>query len=201
MNVLWSTTAPATLPSGETPGCRVTKVAASRPMDGRFSKSSPQTVLPTVAFKVCSAAPFVTVTSTVSATEPISRVMLSVSEAPMFTIWSTSLETRKPVLFTVTVYLLGTAFAKKYPPVSFVVSVRAIFVAVSVKVTAAPTTAPPDGSVTVPATVPVDALWANRDDGETANKQNNAARSKATRLLDIQLPPGWAFGALNISSS
>jgi hypothetical protein len=37
-------------------------------------------------------------------------------------------------------------------------------------------------------------------DGVTANIQNNAARSSATRLLDIQLPPGWAFTALNISS-
>jgi hypothetical protein len=55
------------------------------------------------------------------------------------------------------VYLLGTTFAKKYLPLSFVASDREILVAVSVNVTVAPTMAPPDGSVTVPATVPVEA--------------------------------------------
>src|SRR5580704_10018930 len=166
------------------------KLPVSRPIAGKLWSVAPLTVLPTVAFKVWRSAPVVTETSTVSATEPISRVTLRVSEAPTFTIWSTSFETRNPVLLTETVYLLGTTFAKKYLPLSFVASVRAIFVAVSVKVTVAPTMAPPDGSVTVPATVPVDALWANRPDGTRAHTLNNTARSNATRLLDIQLPPG-----------
>jgi len=39
---------------GETPGCKCTKVAASRPMDGKFCSMSPLMVLPTVAFMVCS---------------------------------------------------------------------------------------------------------------------------------------------------
>src|SRR5690348_6590987 len=103
-----------------------------------------------------------------------------------------SFETRKPVLFTLTLYVPGTTFAKKYLPVSFVVADRGILVEVSVNVTVAPTTAPPDGSVTVPATVPLFTALLNKDEGVTANKQNNAARSKATRLVDIQLPPGWA---------
>ncbi len=42
---------------------------------------------------------------------------LSVRDAPTVTTWSTSFETRKPVLLTETVYLLGTTFAKKYLPV------------------------------------------------------------------------------------
>jgi hypothetical protein len=37
-------------------------------------------------------------------------------------------------------------------------------------------------------------------DGITANKLNNAHKSSATRLLDIQLPPGWAITALHVSS-
>src|ERR1700676_1789568 len=142
IKVLWSTTAPATLPSGETPGCRVTKVEESRPIDGRDASRSPLTVLPTVAFRVCSSAPVVTVTSTVSATEPSSRDTFKVKEAPIFTTWLTSFETRNPVLLTLTLYVPGTTFAKKYLPLSFVAPDREIFVAVSVHVTVAPTMAP-----------------------------------------------------------
>jgi len=44
-----------------------------------------------------------------------------------------------------------------YLPLSFVVVCRESFVDGSSNVTVAPTTAAPDGSVTVPATVPVEA--------------------------------------------
>jgi len=125
---------------------------------------------------------------------------LRVRDAPTVTNWLRSFETRKPVLFTLRLYVPGFTLAKKYLPVSFVIADRGTFVAVSVNVTEAPTTAPPDGSVTVPATVPLLTAWPKRDEGVTANKQNNAARSNATRLLDIQLPPGWASRALNVSS-
>src|SRR5580658_5633861 len=65
-----------------------------------------------------------------------------------------------------------------------------MFVDLSVKVTVAPATAEPVGSVIVPSTVP--AVCENSGEGVKTITQNNAARSRATRLLDIQLPPGWA---------
>src|SRR3981189_3585618 len=79
--------------------------------------------------------------------------------------------------------------AKMYLPASFVVVFRESFVEGSVIVTAAPTTAAPVGSVTVPATVPVEAAWENKADGVIANRQDRATTSKITRLLNIQLPP------------
>jgi hypothetical protein len=65
------------------------------------------------------------------------------------------------------------------------VTVRGTFVALSVAVTVAPAMAAPDGSVTVPATVPVEALCANRADGTRANKQDKMAITNSDRLLDI----------------
>src|SRR5579862_6252023 len=73
-------------------------------------------------------------------------------------------------------------------------------VALSVIVTVAPATAAPCASVTVPATEPVLADCANSAVGARAAKQNNTAKSRATRLLDIQLPPGWAIATRDPSS-
>src|SRR5580704_314172 len=55
----------------------------------------------------------------------------------------------------------GVTLVKTYRPASFVFSVREIFVAVSVKVAVTPGTTAPDGSDTVPATVPVSVNWAD----------------------------------------
>ena len=84
----------------------------------------------------------------------------------------------------------GGTFAKRYLPVSFVVVFRESFVDGSTSVTPAPATAAPEGSVTVPATVPVEAAWASNADGVKANRQHRATTNKTTRLLNIQLPPG-----------
>src|SRR6266404_2136102 len=63
--------------------------------------------------------------------------------------------------------------------------------AASVRYTVAPGTAAPLLSVTVPVTVPVD--WPKAT-GEpihnSVKRQNNTA---TTRLLSMQLPPGWAM--------
>src|SRR5690349_13094105 len=77
-------------------------------------------------------------------------------------------------------------------PASLVVVVRVSFVEGSTRVTVAPATAAPDGSVTAPATVPVEADWENKPDGVKANRQHRATTTK-TRLLSMQLPPGWAM--------
>jgi hypothetical protein len=71
--------APATLPSGATPGWRVTNVAASRLMLGSESNAVPEIVLPTVAFMVCNST-LVAVTSMVSLTEPTSKTTFRVEE-------------------------------------------------------------------------------------------------------------------------
>ena len=72
----------------------------SRPIEGKDCKRSPETELPTVAFKVCNSAP-VAVTSTIWLTEPSSMVELSVIADPTFTTWPVNFATRKPVLFMV----------------------------------------------------------------------------------------------------
>jgi hypothetical protein len=61
----------------------------------------------------------------------------------------------------VRLYFPGGTFGKSYLPDSFVVAVLSEFVAASVKVTVAAGTAAPDGSVTVPTTMPVPPVWAN----------------------------------------
>jgi len=58
----------------------------------------------------------------------------------------------------------------------------------------------PVGSVTVPETAPEDVFCENRAGEVAANRQIKEQISKTDRLLDIQLPPGWAYAALNISS-
>src|SRR5271169_4902382 len=69
---------------------------------------------------------------------------------------------------------------------------REIFVALSVRVTVAPTTMPPVESVTSPATVPELLPCEYSAEGIKANRQERATTSKTTRLLTIPLPPGWA---------
>ena len=91
---------PATLPSGETPGCKVKKVAASRLMLGSESKALPRSCYPLSRSDVWSSA-FVAVTSTLSATEPTSSETLRVRAEPTFTVWPVSLEMRNPCLLTV----------------------------------------------------------------------------------------------------
>src|SRR5215467_3750652 len=80
----------------------------------------------------------------------------------------------------------------KYLPDSFVTEVRVELVPTSVKVTVALPTAAPDGSVTVPATLPVPAICPMTDGEHThtkARQQHNKAT--LTSLLNIELPPGW----------
>jgi hypothetical protein len=59
-------------------------------------------------------------------------------------------------LLMLTSYGPGVTSTKMYRPASLLVAVRELLVATSVSVTVAPATTAPDGSVTVPATVPVD---------------------------------------------
>jgi len=68
------------------------------------------------------------------------------------------------------VYVPGGTLEKMYLPDSLVVAVRERFVCVSVRVTAAPATAPPDRSVTVPSICPVPAICENKADGLKTNK-------------------------------
>jgi hypothetical protein len=64
-----------------------------------------------------------------------------------------------------------------------------MFVALSVKVTDAAAIAAPEGSVTVPATVPVEALCEKRADGTKVNRQSKRPITRSDRLLDIEHPP------------
>jgi len=75
-----------------------------------------------------------------------------------------------------------------YRPFSLLDATRGIFVALSVKVTVAAAIAAPEGSVTVPATVPVEALCERRAEGSKAQIQRERAIAKR-RLVDIQNPP------------
>jgi hypothetical protein len=77
-------------------------------------------------------------------------------------------------------------------PVSLVAAVRDVLVDTSVRLTVAPTTAPPDGSVTVPAIVPVETDCAITVIGLLIQSRN-AKRKTPTilfirRILDIRLP-------------
>src|SRR5260370_13497188 len=85
----------------------------------------------------------------------------------------------------------GMTLAKTWRPASLEVAVRGVFVALSVRVIVAPATAPPEESMTRPTTVP--AVCEYRADGVKANRQHRATTTKTTRLLNIQLPPGWAM--------
>jgi hypothetical protein len=68
-------------------------------------------------------------------------------------------------------------------------AVRGMFVALSVRVTDAAAMAAPEGSETVPATVPVDALCERKAEGRTANKQTKRPITNSDRLRSIQDPP------------
>jgi hypothetical protein len=76
-----------------------------------------------------------------------------------------------------------------YLPFSLVEATRGIFVALSVRVTVAAAIAAPEGSVTVPATVPVEALCENRAEGSKAKIESNTPIIISDRLLDIEQPP------------
>src|SRR5260370_15532161 len=80
-----------------------------------------------------------------------------------------------------------------YLPASLVVVVRGIFVAVSVRVTVAPTAPAPDWSVAVPEIVPLDTACPITAVEEKKHKAKRQQRATTTRLLNIQLPPGWAM--------
>src|SRR6267143_6481637 len=84
-------------------------------------------------------------------------------------------------------------FAKTKRPASFEFVVRGVLVALSVRVIVAPTTAPPEESVTWPTTVPALLACEYKADGVKANRQHRATTTKTTRLLSMQLPPGWAM--------
>ena len=153
-------------------------------MLGSELRAVPETVLPTVAFRVWSSA-LEAVTSTVSATEPTSSVTLRVSAVPTLTAWLVSLEMRNPCLFTETSYVPEGISTKRYLPFSLVEAVREIFVPLSVRVTDAAAIAAPDGSVIVPATVPVDELCERKAAGRNANKKSESPIMKSDRLLSI----------------
>src|SRR6266478_7963188 len=148
-------------------------------------------VLPTVAFIVCNSA-LVAVTSTTWLVAPISKATFNVSDTPTFTTWFVTFAARNPALFIVRVYVPGGTFAKTYLPASFVVVVRGMFVAVSVRVAVASATDAFDGSVTVPAIVPELMFCEYRAAGTKLTKQKRATTTKTTRLLNIQPPPGKA---------
>src|SRR5260370_32323576 len=76
-----------------------------------------------------------------------------------------------------------------YRRASLVVAVREPVVEGSVKVTVAPATAAPEGSVTVPTIVPVATACENRAVGHKTNKQSKTPANRPARLRDIQLPP------------
>ena len=90
--------APATLPSGDTPGWKIANVEASRPMFGRLISEVPVSVVPTVALVVCNSAPTTEVTSTVVVVDPTSSRALMVSTWPTFTAWLVAWYTEKPAL-------------------------------------------------------------------------------------------------------
>jgi hypothetical protein len=72
-----------------------------------------------------------------------------------------------------------------YRPFSLVDADRGVFVALSVRATVAAATAAPEGSVTVPATVPVEALCENSAEGTKRRLQSKTAITSSDRLLDI----------------
>src|SRR5580704_1701450 len=85
-----------------------------------------------------------------------------------------------------------------YLPFSLVEATRGIFVALSTRVTVAAAIAAPEGSVTVPATVPVEALCEKRAEGSKANIESKTPITTRDRLLDISsLPLGACQMAKN----
>jgi hypothetical protein len=64
-------------------------------------------------------------------------------------------------------------------------TVLGMLVDLSVRVTVAAAITAPEASLTVPATVPVDALCEKRADGTKADKQHKRAITNTDRLLDI----------------
>src|SRR5258708_7558600 len=180
--------APATLPSGATPGCKVTNVLTSRPSPGRLSSGTPVTVLPTVAVAVSIAA-LAAKTSTISVVEPISSFKSRVIVAPTVSSCPGTLVTRNPVLLMDTSYFAGGMLAKTWRPDSFVTGVGLVLVSVLVRVPVAPATVAPVGSVTTPCMVPVEMACPITEVEEKKHKAKRQQRATTTRLLNIQLPP------------
>ena len=79
----------------------VSSEVASRLRLGMASNISLDTVLPMVAFSVCSSAPAETCTSTVCDMVPTSSATFRVSSMPTVTFWSAIFARRNPVLLTV----------------------------------------------------------------------------------------------------
>src|SRR5436305_4035265 len=85
-----------------------------------------------------------------------------------------------------------------YRPWPFVVAVRVVLVEVSVKLTVAPETTAPDGSVTAPASVPVLVDWAKsgivaRLRSSRGKKIVTKSETKFVRRTCIAKPPGELF--------
>ena len=93
--------ASAAWPLGVVPGCSTAIDVTSRPRLGSIRSDCPLSVLPTVAFIVCSSAPAAAVTSTVVAVEPTFRIALIVNATPMLTCWLLTLYDAKPCLANV----------------------------------------------------------------------------------------------------
>src|SRR4029077_2980333 len=148
------------------------KVLTSRPMLGRLSMAIAVTVLPTVAFMVCSSTP-VAWTSTTTFAPPTCRDKLRVTAAPTFTSCLSALVVANPDLLMEILYVPGLTSTKTYLPSLLVVVFRPILVEVSVTTTVAPGTTAPDGSVIVPAIVPVDVDCAQRGRAPPTQTNNN----------------------------
>src|SRR6516162_4058938 len=159
-NVLLSTTVPATLPSGLIPGCNVRNVVLSRCTLGSESSERPDTVLPMVAFMVCTSTPVVC-TSTVVLCEPTCSDTLRTKGLPTCRTRLGRNTRTKPVLVSVMSYLLGGRSTNTYRPASLVIAVCCSLVAVSVKVAVTPGTTAPLGSVTTPLTAPINEVCAH----------------------------------------
>ncbi len=188
--VVWSTTVPATLPSGLIPACSVKNVLVSRAMLGSEFSAMPLTVLPTVALSVCNSTPVVA-TSMVWLSDPTFRTALLVDTCPTSTTSPAMTALANPCLVIVMSYLPGFTLTKMYLPALLVVVVRVCPVEVSFRTTAASGSTALVESVTVPLTVPNVVVCANTGNAvqHSSTADSKAAANRNRLHVRIVLPP------------
>ncbi len=190
----WSARPPFTKPERVTPGCSDNKPTTLLALSGNSTMRFRSKELPIVASLVLIAASAAEVTSTVSETAPISS---GTSRTVGVSTKASTPETEavlKPVAVISSLYVPGGTALKTYWPSSLVCCVRVKFLVGSVRVTVAPLTRLPCGSLTVPRTV-VPPDCANAVTANSISTRNEAREILPNLTLLISNLPGFHHGS------